>query len=71
MLDRVDSLIDDLLNDGNLSSSSLASILMAAANRCAMVITSPWRGGPGTRVTTSSSGSVREVRICSTRRWSD
>jgi hypothetical protein len=30
MLDRVDSLIDDLLNDGNLSSSSLAAILMAA-----------------------------------------
>ena len=30
MLDRVDSLIDDLLNDGNLSSSSLAAIFMAA-----------------------------------------
>jgi hypothetical protein len=30
ILDRVDSLIDDLLNDSNLSSSSLASILMAA-----------------------------------------
>jgi hypothetical protein len=30
LLDRVDSLIDDLLNDGDLSSSSLASILMAA-----------------------------------------
>jgi hypothetical protein len=30
ILDRVDSLIDDLLNDGNLSSSSLAAILMAA-----------------------------------------
>ncbi len=29
-LDRIDSLIDDLLNDSNLSSSSLASILMAA-----------------------------------------
>jgi hypothetical protein len=30
ILDQVDSLIDDLLNDSNLSSSSLASILMAA-----------------------------------------
>jgi hypothetical protein len=30
LLDRVDSLIDDLLNDSKLSSSSLASILMAA-----------------------------------------
>jgi hypothetical protein len=30
ILDRVDSLIDDLLNDSSLSSSSLASILMAA-----------------------------------------
>jgi hypothetical protein len=30
LLDRVDSLIDDLLNDSRLSSSSLASILMAA-----------------------------------------
>jgi hypothetical protein len=30
ILERVDSLIDDLLNDGNLSSSSLAAILMAA-----------------------------------------
>jgi hypothetical protein len=30
LLDRVDSLIDDLLNDSTLSSSSLASILMAA-----------------------------------------
>jgi hypothetical protein len=30
ILDRVDLLIDDLLNDSNLSSSSLASILMAA-----------------------------------------
>jgi hypothetical protein len=30
ILDRVDSLIDELLNDGELSSSSLASILMAA-----------------------------------------
>jgi hypothetical protein len=30
LLDQVDSLIDDLLNDGELSSSSLASILMAA-----------------------------------------
>src|SRR5271167_1752214 len=30
ILDRVDSLIDELLNDGDLSSSSLASILMAA-----------------------------------------
>jgi hypothetical protein len=30
ILDRVDSLIDDLLNDSTLSSSSLASILMAA-----------------------------------------
>jgi hypothetical protein len=30
ILDRVDSLIDDLLNDGNLSSSSLASMFMAA-----------------------------------------
>ena len=30
ILDRVDLLIDDLLNDGNLSSSSLAAILMAA-----------------------------------------
>jgi hypothetical protein len=30
ILDRVDSLIDELLNDGALSSSSLASILMAA-----------------------------------------
>ena len=30
ILDRVDSLIDDLLNDSNLSSSSLAAILMAA-----------------------------------------
>jgi hypothetical protein len=30
ILDRMDSLIDDLLNDSNLSSSSLASILMAA-----------------------------------------
>lgn len=30
ILDRVDSLIDELLNDDDLSSSSLASILMAA-----------------------------------------
>jgi hypothetical protein len=30
ILDRIDSLIDELLNDSNLSSSSLASILMAA-----------------------------------------
>jgi hypothetical protein len=30
ILDRVDLLIDELLNDGELSSSSLASILMAA-----------------------------------------
>ena len=30
ILDRVDSLIDELLNDSDLSSSSLASILMAA-----------------------------------------
>jgi hypothetical protein len=30
ILDRLDSLIDDLLNDSNLSSSSLASILVAA-----------------------------------------
>jgi hypothetical protein len=30
LLDRVDSLIDELLNDSDLSSSSLASILMAA-----------------------------------------
>jgi hypothetical protein len=30
VLDRLDTLIDDLLNDGNLSSSSLASILVAA-----------------------------------------
>jgi hypothetical protein len=30
VLDRLDSLIDELLNDGELSSSSLASILMAA-----------------------------------------
>jgi hypothetical protein len=30
ILDRVDTLIDDLLNDSDLSSSSLASILMAA-----------------------------------------
>jgi hypothetical protein len=30
LLDQVDSLIDELLNDGDLSSSSLASILMAA-----------------------------------------
>jgi hypothetical protein len=30
VLHRIDSLIDDLLNDGDLSSSSLASMLMAA-----------------------------------------
>jgi hypothetical protein len=30
ILDRIDVLIDDLLNDSNVSSSSLASILMAA-----------------------------------------
>jgi hypothetical protein len=30
VLHRIDSLIDDLLNDGELSSSTLASILMAA-----------------------------------------
>ena len=30
ILDQVDSLIDNLLNDGDMSSSSLASILMAA-----------------------------------------
>jgi hypothetical protein len=30
ILDRVDTLIDDLLNDSELSSSSLASIMMAA-----------------------------------------
>jgi hypothetical protein len=30
ILEHVDSLIDELLNDGDLSSSSLASILMAA-----------------------------------------
>ncbi len=30
VLHRIDTLIDDLLNDGELSSSSLASMLMAA-----------------------------------------
>lgn len=30
VLHRIDLLIDDLLNDGDLSSSSLASMLMAA-----------------------------------------
>jgi hypothetical protein len=30
VLHRIDSLIDDLLNDGELSASSLASMLMAA-----------------------------------------
>ena len=30
VLDQIDSLIDNLLNDGALSSSSLASMLMAA-----------------------------------------
>jgi hypothetical protein len=30
VLHRIDSLIDELLNDGEVSSSSLASILMAA-----------------------------------------
>ena len=30
VLHQIDSLIDDLLNDGDLSSSSLASMLMAA-----------------------------------------
>jgi hypothetical protein len=30
VLDQIDSLIDDLLNDSELSSSSLASVLMAA-----------------------------------------
>jgi hypothetical protein len=30
ILDRVDTLIDDLLNDSDMSSSSLASMLMAA-----------------------------------------
>lgn len=30
VLHRIDNLIDDLLNDGDLSSSSLASMLMAA-----------------------------------------
>jgi len=30
VLDRIDSLIDDLLNDSDLSSSSVASMLMAA-----------------------------------------
>jgi len=30
ILEQLDSLIDDLLNDSNLSSSSLASILMTA-----------------------------------------
>jgi hypothetical protein len=30
LLDRVDSLIDELLNDSHVSSSSLASIFMAA-----------------------------------------
>jgi hypothetical protein len=30
VLDQIDSLIDDLLNDSDLSSSSLASMLMAA-----------------------------------------
>lgn len=30
VLHRIDSLIDDLLNDGELSSSSLASMLLAA-----------------------------------------
>jgi hypothetical protein len=30
LLEQVDSLIDNLLNDGEMSSSSLASILMAA-----------------------------------------
>ena len=30
VLHQIDSLIDDLLNDGELSSSSLASMLMAA-----------------------------------------
>ena len=30
VLDQIDSLIDDLLNDSDMSSSSLASMLMAA-----------------------------------------
>jgi hypothetical protein len=30
VIDRIDSLIDDLLNDTDLSASSLASMLMAA-----------------------------------------
>jgi hypothetical protein len=30
VIHRIDSLIDDLLNDGDLSASSLASMLMAA-----------------------------------------
>jgi hypothetical protein len=30
VLDQIDSLIDDLLNDSDLSASSLASMLMAA-----------------------------------------
>ena len=47
ILDRVDSLIDELLNDSDLSSSSLASILMAARESVAMVTTSWSPGEPG------------------------
>ena len=67
VLDRLDTLIDDLLNDGNLSSSSLASILVAARESVREGYHVALRGEPGTRATTSSSGNRRESKIWSAR----
>ena len=62
VLDRLDTLIDDLLNDGNLSSSSLASILVAARESVRDGYHVALARGPGTRATTSSSDSVPESK---------
>ena len=56
VLDQIDSLIDDLLNDTDLSASSLASMLMAARDSVRDGYHVRWRGGSGTRTTTSRGG---------------
>ena len=67
ILDRVDALIDDLLNDGNLSSSSLAAILMAARESVRDGYHVALGEEPGTRATISSSGNAPPNTRCSSR----
>ena len=58
ILDHVDSLIDELLNDSELSSSSLASILMAARESVRDGYHVALRGGSGMRITTCNCATV-------------